>query len=95
MCEKCDQQEFDFATRFIDQDDCAPTHCAIQAFMHCKLCLAQLPPNKSPAEYARLNFGLTPHGMQLWCTRHNANVAHFVIDKPIKVTSQRETRRNR
>lgn len=56
--------------------DTAPdTECDIQAFMSCAKCLAERPADTSPAKFARLNFGITPDGFQLWCVRHDCNVA--------------------
>jgi len=44
--------------------------CAIHSFFHCSKCLNELPDKTSPEQYARLSFGETPHGFQLWCVRH-------------------------
>ncbi len=30
----------------------------------------------SLAEYARIEVGFTPFGLQVWCHRHNGNVVH-------------------
>lgn len=57
-----------------DQPAGDPTPNRIQAYMHCKRCLAELPPDESPQSYARLQAGWTPEGWQLWCVRHNMNV---------------------
>lgn len=46
----------------------------IVSFLHCKKCLNELPPNTSPQEYARFEFGATIKGYQLWCVRHNKNI---------------------
>jgi hypothetical protein len=48
----------------------------IQAFMHCGLCLAELPDNTSPRQWANLEVGWTPAGLQVWCVRHEVNVLH-------------------
>ena len=45
-------------------------------YHHCSLCMDELPPNTSPAEYARYQSGFTPRGIQVWCTRHDVNIMH-------------------
>ena len=54
----------------------------IVTFFHCTKCLeefkARVPEalGKSPATYARLNFGINKDGgFQVWCVRHDLNVA--------------------
>ena len=49
----------------------------IEMFFHCGLCLKELPSGVSPSEYARLNVGFSPLGMQVWCERHDCNVCHI------------------
>jgi hypothetical protein len=49
----------------------------ISAYIHCGLCLAEKPDGVSPAGYSRLEIGWTPHGLQVWCRRHNCNVMHI------------------
>lgn len=49
----------------------------INAYLHCGLCLAELPDDESPASYSQTQAGLTPRGLQIWCNRHNANVVHI------------------
>lgn len=49
----------------------------IKMFFHCSLCLEQKPDGVSPADYARLSVGFTKEGLQVWCWRHGANVAHI------------------
>lgn len=53
-----------------------PVTKAIEAFMHCGLCLLEKPRGTSPAEWARLEVGWTPFGFQVWCRRHDCNVMH-------------------
>jgi hypothetical protein len=51
--------------------------CEIVTFFHCKCCLSEKPPDQSPREWARLEFGLTASGnIQVWCVRHDREVAH-------------------
>ncbi len=53
------------------------------AFLHCGLCGMEVAEKKeageeiSQKEYARLEVGLTPKGLQVWCVRHDVNVAHI------------------
>jgi hypothetical protein len=49
----------------------------IDTYVHCRQCLAERPAYMSMAEFARLAFGRTPHGLQVWCLRHNMNVYHL------------------
>jgi hypothetical protein len=48
----------------------------IQMFIHCGLCLTSLPHGTSPREWAQLECGWTPQGLQVWCKRHDCNVLH-------------------
>lgn len=59
------------------KEDREPNQNCVQQFAHCGLCLEELPSDQSPAEWARLNFGWTKSGFQLWCERHQANVLHI------------------
>jgi len=53
-----------------------PTTNEINAFMHCKRCLDELPLGYSPRDYASLECGWTKLGFQVWCKRHEANIIH-------------------
>lgn len=50
-------------------------------FLHCPRCIEELHSgnvcNHSPESYARLSIGSTPYGIQVWCVRHDINVAHI------------------
>jgi hypothetical protein len=49
-------------------------------FMWCAECMADLDSGKgrgSPKTYARIQTGITPHGFQVWCNRHNMEVCHM------------------
>ena len=48
----------------------------IQAFMHCGLCLAEMPEGTSPRQWVRMEVGWTVLGLQVWCVRHEVNVLH-------------------
>ncbi len=49
----------------------------IEMFMHCRKCLEDQPGGISPRDYARLEFGYTKQGIQVWCVRHEHNVVHI------------------
>lgn len=49
---------------------------AIGFYFHCKKCLEELPLDTSPREWAQLEIGYTPIGLQVWCRRHECNVVH-------------------
>lgn len=53
-----------------------PATNEIIQFMHCGLCVKEKPRNVSPREWAQLEIGWTPHGLQVWCRRHETNVCH-------------------
>jgi hypothetical protein len=36
-----------------------------------------MPANESLEKWARLNVGLTPTGIEVWCVRHRMLVVHF------------------
>jgi hypothetical protein len=48
----------------------------IGAFIHCGLCLAELPDGTSPRDRARIEIGWTVRGFQAWCVRHECNIMH-------------------
>ena len=50
----------------------------INAFMHCRLCIEELPAGESPRSYARFDVGWTRLGLQVWCIRHEVNVLNIV-----------------
>ena len=47
----------------------------IERYMHCILCIREKPADVAMRDWARLNVGATDNGLQVWCTRHNVNVA--------------------
>lgn len=49
----------------------------IVRFAHCATCAKKKPRLTSQAEWARLEVGLTAHGMQVWCRRCDLEVGHF------------------
>ena len=52
---------------------------AISMYLHCGECLAEVEamPDESPQSYSRLSVGFTDDGLQIFCERHEINVAHF------------------
>jgi hypothetical protein len=58
-------------------DDAQSRDNCIQMYWHCRRCLAEKPEHISPREWAQIEVGTTELGLQVWCKRHNANVAHI------------------
>lgn len=48
----------------------------IQRFMHCARCVRE-------RAKERFEVGLTMSGLQVWCVRHNCNVAAIELDEPM------------
>jgi hypothetical protein len=50
-------------------------------YMHCGKCLEEMPDGVSPKNWARQQLAVTKEGrFQLWCTRHNCNIALISIE---------------
>jgi len=59
----------------------------IGSFMHCGLCVDEYMAKRqkedpeingqSPGDYQRVEVGWTKLGIQIWCRRHDCNVAHI------------------
>ena len=51
----------------------------IKAFLHCAKCLKEwnMTLGVSPREFAKIEFGWTPYGIQAWCFRHNLNIMNI------------------
>ena len=67
---------------------------SITGYIHCAQCLEERPHYMSAAEFARLNIGYTPYGIQVWCLRHNMNVYHLDLvhtPRPRCVTHGQQT----
>ena len=58
-------------------DQKPPIPCEIGMFFHCSKCLEELPGDKSPAEWCRINVGWTRRGFQVWCKRHEINIINI------------------
>ena len=69
---------------------------SITAYMHCQRCLDELPEGTSPQEYSSLDVGWTKQGLQVWCSRHQANVCHMDLEgaqHPTNVMAEKITPR--
>lgn len=60
----------------------------ILTFFHCAACRRQIPVNESMEKWTRVNVGLTPTGLSVWCTRHRMEVVHFTPDELQKVLAE-------
>lgn len=55
----------------------------IEAYIHCSKCLKEYMEDEeirtkvSPKDYAKTQCGFTKEGIQIWCNRHDCNVAHI------------------
>jgi hypothetical protein len=61
---------------------------SIIAYFHCRDCLKELPAGTSPAEYQKIQVGLTNDGFQVWCRRHDKSVTHFKLPIAFQVCTQ-------
>jgi hypothetical protein len=69
-------------TRAASTDREGPPNC-ITAYMHCKKCLLEMPHGVSPRDWQRVQVGWTPDGIQVWCLRHDCNVAYLDLSEPL------------
>lgn len=51
----------------------------ILTYAHCARCMGELPKGMSPKEYSMVQIGFTTRGIQIWCNRHDMQVAHIPI----------------
>lgn len=67
---------------------------SIRLYFHCSQCTKDLEASSSQQtlrEYGRLECGLTEHGFQIWCVRHNTNVAHVdLMGQTVEVQDDKE-----
>ena len=51
----------------------------IEMFLHCGKCLKEweMTSGVSTREFAKIEFGWTPSGIQAWCFRHNVNIINI------------------
>lgn len=54
-----------------------PSANSIASFVHCGLCIQEMPAGTSPRLWAQLEVGFTKIGIQVWCKRHECNVMHI------------------
>ena len=54
-----------------------PNTLSLSTYMHCGRCIAEIPEGMSPQEYSDLSVGFSTIGLQVWCNRHECNVAHI------------------
>ena len=54
-----------------------PNTNEIEMFFHCAKCLEEIPGGVSPEEFQNVQIGFTRLGIQIWCKRHDCNVAHI------------------
>lgn len=60
----------------------------IVTFFHCRRCIEEMPPGTSPREWIRIEAGWTDKGFQVWCVRHDINVADIdFIGQKVKFLS--------
>jgi len=44
--------------------------------IHCPSCMSTRPAGVTATQWALLDVGFTERGLQIWCRRHDVNVAH-------------------
>lgn len=54
-----------------------PNSFEIKHVLECRLCAQTCPAGMTLDDWLDMSVGLTPYGLQIWCKRHKANVAHF------------------
>lgn len=54
-----------------------PNTWQIKHVLECKRCIESCPAGMLLEDYVRVTVGLTPYGLQVWCKRHQVNVAHL------------------
>ena len=54
-----------------------PREPKITTYIHCAMCMEEVPAGESMMDYALEEIGFTPQGIQVWCRRHNANIIHL------------------
>lgn len=54
-----------------------PNTLEIGSYIHCGMCLSELPKGVSPQEYQKIQAGWTNLGLQIWCIRHDCNIIHI------------------
>jgi len=49
----------------------------IEAYIHCRKCIDELPKDKSPQEFSAIEVGYTADGVLIWCKRHDCKITHL------------------
>lgn len=75
-CTDCEAAGHLMARVLGKEDSSISNENCIEGFLHCVKCLREKPVNVTPEKWARLNVGITPNGLQIWCVRHRINVMH-------------------
>ena len=53
----------------------------IYRFIHCALCIKEMPNTLSPREWINVEVGIIKNGdIQVWCIRHEKNIAIFDME---------------
>ena len=66
-----------------------PLHHSIKNYLVCDDCMREWAENpletRSPQEMTKLDIGFTEYGLQVWCPKHEINIAHigFGDHKPV------------
>lgn len=61
--------------------------------LDCRQCAESCPVGMAMQEWSDLRVGLTAYGVQIWCVRHKANVAHFDFrGQRVLVNARKENR---
>jgi len=69
---------------------------AIEMYLHCNKCLSEINDTGmkiTPKDYAKISIGFTDVGIQLWCDRHDCNVAHIDFEghqHPANTSAEKE-----
>lgn len=53
----------------------------ITLFLNCSRCGQEMPEGEVFANFAQLEIGITPTSLQIWCQRHDSEVASFTPDQ--------------
>ena len=54
-----------------------PNIFSIKHVLECKRCVETVPFGVGLEEWKRVVVGMTSYGFQVWCARHQCNIAHF------------------
>lgn len=59
----------------------------IKMFIHCGKCLDEVDETEgaSPKNYARIGFGYTDEGIQVWCNRHETSIIKMHLPPSLRM----------